>query len=60
MLKAFADFLAQFDFAVGSSAAIDGFISGSTAALEQSFGFESSLGQLAVSSIGQVSPEPAI
>ncbi|MDX2356467.1 hypothetical protein [Dietzia sp. PP-33] len=58
MLKAIADFLAQFDFTVGSSAAINGFISGSTAALDQSFGFESSLGRLAVSSIGRVGPEP--
>ncbi|MBB1050335.1 hypothetical protein G6021_04180 [Dietzia sp. CW19] len=56
MLKALADFFAQFDFTVGSSAAINGFISGSTAALEQSFGFDSLIGQLAVSSIGRVGP----
>ncbi|AWH96792.1 hypothetical protein [Dietzia psychralcaliphila] len=56
MVKAFADFLAQFDFTVGSSAAINGFISGSNAALEQSFGFDSSIGRLAVSSIGWVGP----
>ena len=58
MLKAIADFLAQFDFATGSSAAINAAVSGSAAAIEQYFGFESSLGQIAVSSIGNVGELP--
>lgn len=54
MLQAMSDFFAQFDFTMGSSAAIDAAVSGSTAAIEQSFGFDSSLGQLAVNSVGNV------
>ncbi|MFL0578740.1 hypothetical protein [Dietzia sp. 179-F 9C3 NHS] len=58
MLKALADFLAQFDFATGSSAAINAVVSDSAAAIEKSFGFESSLGQIAVTSIGRVGEVP--
>ncbi|MEV8221195.1 MULTISPECIES: hypothetical protein [Dietzia] len=54
MLKAIADYFAQFDFTVGSSAAINAAISGSSAFIDQQFGFDSSLGNLAVSSIGRV------
>lgn len=58
MLKALADFLAQFDFATGSTAAINAAVSGSAGFINQAYTLNSSLGQIAVTSIGNVGGVP--